>query len=109
MKSAFTIDLCGASSNEEIHRRIAKALPLPPEYGHNLDALYDVLTEYGGSWRIEFKNAGCLGEGFRAVFKDAIADTPGLEIVFDSEGASTKNLTAARGLGRRLVKRAKSK
>ena len=44
--------------------------------------MYDVLTEYGSEWRIEFRNSANVPEMFRQVCLDAVADTPGLEIVF---------------------------
>ena len=44
--------------------------------------MYDVLTEYGSEWRIEFRNSANVPEMFRQVCLDAAADTPGLEIVF---------------------------
>ena len=36
---------------------LKKALDLPDYYGMNLDALYDVLTEFGSGWRIVFPAA----------------------------------------------------
>ena len=62
---------------------IAGALSLPEHYGRNLDAFYDVLTEYGGNWKIVFKHAGAVARGLRAVCADAMAETPGLEIMFE--------------------------
>ena len=49
----YTIDLYGAESRAEIHKRIRRGLPVPEYYGNNLDALYDVLTEQGEPWDIE--------------------------------------------------------
>lgn len=82
MKQEFTIDLKGVRSASGLHRKLVEALPLPADYGRNLDALYDVLTEYGADWKITFVNATAAPEPLRAVCTDAMADTPGLEIVF---------------------------
>ena len=41
----YTIDLYGAESRAEIHKRIRKGLPVPEYYGNNLDALHDCLTD----------------------------------------------------------------
>ena len=82
-KKVFTVDLAGARSAAKMHDAIAAALPLPEHYGRNLDAFHDVLTEYGGSWKIVFRNAGAVARGLRAVCADAMAETPGLEIVFE--------------------------
>ena len=61
---------------------LAAALPLPAHYGRNLDALHDVLTEFGGSWTVVFRNAGAVARGLRAVCADA-AETPGLQVSFE--------------------------
>ena len=45
MEQVFYIDLAGVTTKVELHDILAKELPLPEHYGHNLDALYDCLTE----------------------------------------------------------------
>ena len=80
----FVVDLAGVRSAARLHAALAAQLPLPQHYGRNLDAFYDVLTESGGNWSIVFRNAGAAAEGLRAVCSDAMADTPGLDIVFES-------------------------
>ncbi len=82
MKRTFVVDLEGKSRSCALQRRFAAAVPVPSDYGRNLDAMYDVLTEYGSEWRIEFRNSMNVPEMFRQVCMDAAADTPGLEIVF---------------------------
>ena len=83
MKKTYAIDLEGKSSPLALQRLFAAAVPVPRDYGRNLDAMYDVLTEYGGGWRLEFKNSANAPEAFKQVCLDAAADTPGLEISFD--------------------------
>ena len=82
-KRVFTVDLAGVRSAAKMHDAIAAALPLPEHYGRNLDALYDVLTEYGCNWKIVFRNAGTVARGLRIVCADAMAETPGLETLFE--------------------------
>ena len=83
-KKVFTVDLAGVRSAAKMHDAIAAALPLPEHYGRNLDALHDVLTEFGPRWHIVFRNAGAAMSGLRAVCEDAMAETPGLEIEFEN-------------------------
>jgi len=78
----FVVDLEGKSRSCALQRRFAAAVPVPSDYGRNLDAMYDVLTEYGSEWRIEFRNSMNVPEMFRQVCMDAAADTPGLEVIF---------------------------
>lgn len=82
MKRTFVVDLEGKSRSCALQRRFAAAVPVPSDYGRNLDAMYDVLTEYGSEWRIEFRNSMNVPEVFRQVCMDAAADTPGLEVIF---------------------------
>ena len=83
-RTSFVVDLAGARSAARLHAALAAQLPLPQHYGCNLDAFHDVLTEFGGSWSIVFRNAGAAANGLRAVCADAMAETPGLDIVFES-------------------------
>ena len=82
-RKVFIVDLAGVRSAAKMHDALAAALPLPEHYGRNLDALHDVLTEFGGSWKIVFRNAGAVARGLRAVCMDAVEETPGLQVEFD--------------------------
>ena len=82
-RRVFTIDLAGVRSAAKLHDALAAALPLPAHYGRNLDALHDVLTEFGGSWTVVFRNAGAVARGLRAVCADAAEETPGLQVSFE--------------------------
>jgi len=46
-ETSLTIEICGANIKgmDDIHDIFVKALKLPPYYGRNFDALYDVLTD----------------------------------------------------------------
>jgi ribonuclease inhibitor len=81
----FVVDLAGVSDDEDMHDALAARLPLPSYYGRNLDAFYDVLTEFGCGWRIVFRHAGPAADGLRNVCRDAAEETEGLEIVFETE------------------------
>ena len=80
----FVVDLAGVRSAAQLHDALAAQLPLPAHYGRNLDAFHDVLTEFGGCWSIVFRHAGAVAKGLRAVCADAMDETPGLDIVFES-------------------------
>lgn len=56
-------------SVKEIHEFLAEKLELPPYYGGNLDALYDVLTELCQDTRILLNLAGVEDEGMAAYFR----------------------------------------
>ena len=79
----FFVDLADAHDAASLHAALAAQLPLPEHYGRNLDAFYDVLTEFGCDWRIVFRNAGPAADGLRDVCRDAAEETEGLEVVFE--------------------------
>ena len=81
----FIVDLAGAHDAASLHAALAAQLPLPEHYGRNLDAFYDVLTEFGCDWRIIFRNVGPAADGLRDVCRDAAEEMEGLEIVFETE------------------------
>ena len=83
MKTAL-IDGRMIFSSVMLHESLKKQLSFPDWYGMNLDALHDVLTEFGPRWHIVFRNAGAAMNGLRAVCEDAMAETPGLEIEFEN-------------------------
>ncbi len=41
----YILDFCGKTTPEQIHAHIQQVMQLPAHYGHNLDALYDCLSE----------------------------------------------------------------
>jgi ribonuclease inhibitor len=61
----YTIDLYGAESRAEIHKRIRKGLPVPEYYGNNLDALHDVLAECANGTEIVFENSTQTAPGMQ--------------------------------------------
>ena len=78
MKHEFVIDLKGVADVGALQDALVANLPLPPEYGTD--------------WRIIFRNAGRVTTPLKAVCRDAVAETPGLEVVFEKKrrGVSRK-------------------
>ena len=84
-----TIDLSTVESIEELHARLARVLGLGPEYGRNLDALHDVLTESAEPRELVFRNSGVFWRlfpeylpRFIQVALDSQDETDGLEVTF---------------------------
>ena len=82
-KESFVVELQGVDTPEALHAALVAQLPLPAHYGRNLDAFYDVLTEYGANWRIVFRHAGVAAAGLRQVCADVAAEGTGVEIMFE--------------------------
>jgi len=55
------IVLDGAAGMEVIHEQLAHALQFPDFYGHNLDALYDCMTDVQTDVTFHLKNISALG------------------------------------------------
>lgn len=68
----YTVDLSLVTDKESLHNTMKDALNLPDYYGKNLDALYDLLTEYSTPTTIEFKHWEVLDE--LGDYKDALMD-----------------------------------
>ena len=84
------VDLTGVRDRQSLHDRIQEALPMPEYYGRNLDAFYDVINEYGGSWKILFRGCEEVRETMPAYLSalerlcmDAEAENAGLSIIFE--------------------------
>ena len=60
MAQVFYIDLADVTTTEQFHETLVKELPLPEHYGHNLDALYDVLTDEARDWNIIIYNTSAM-------------------------------------------------
>ena len=54
----YIVDLETVYSADELHAELREVLPLPEHYGNNLDALYDVLTEWTKPCVIRFIHTG---------------------------------------------------
>ena len=74
------------------HSYLQEILALPDDYGKNLDALYDCLTEMGDDTTICLtdpeavrQNLGPYGDRLLATLQDAAADNPKLHVIFEPE------------------------
>jgi len=79
------LDCSSIANPEDFHDALVEALTLPKWYGTNLDALYDCLTSIGENTRIilrNFEKLDAMHAGFRAVFRDAEAANPRIQIDF---------------------------
>ena len=56
----ITLDFKDIKNEKELHQFLKDKLELPEYYGHNLDALWDSLTEIRDYTLIELKNIDCL-------------------------------------------------
>ena len=86
----ITIDCRESVSRPDLHRAFANALSFPDDYGNNLDALYDCLTEIAEPTRIQllcWKNAaetlGNYAQSAKRAILDAAIQNPNLTVCFD--------------------------
>ena len=79
------LSAAGWDTPEKAHADLAKALDFPAYYGKNLDALHDCLTELADT-QLVIEHCAAASEkmekwsGFLAVFFDAAAENPRLDI-----------------------------
>lgn len=80
----ITIDCAALNTSQLMHLALAEAFAFPDWYGHNLDALHDLLTSITEDTRLtllNFENSGSFSRGFRRVFLDAAEENPHFEIL----------------------------
>lgn len=81
----YNINCVCIGSREEFHRVLAQLLEFPEWYGHNLDALHDLLTDISTPTHLVFYNWECtesFSGGFRKVLTNAAQQNPILQITF---------------------------
>lgn len=81
----YRINVSQIRSAGEFHRVLDQTLNLPDWYGHNLDALFDCLTEPEGPVRLILENWNDhtdFSDGFRSVFEDAQSENPDFTVEF---------------------------
>ena len=67
----------------EMHAILARELNFPDWYGHNLDALHDMLTAISGETKLTFLHFPSLpfrSAGLLRVLRDSEQENPNLEI-----------------------------
>lgn len=80
------IDCSGITRPRQLHRLLAQSLNFPIWYGHNLDALYDCLTELEEETRLvisHWDSQAPWAEGFETVFRAAQQLCPELTVEFE--------------------------
>lgn len=81
----YIIDCMAIDTATEFHRQLAAVLSFPEWYGHNLDALYDCLTELAAPTHLILVNWDentLFADGFRDVFLDAQSDNPDFSVTY---------------------------
>lgn len=84
----YVIDCEEMTDRESAHEHIARVLEFPEYYGHNLDALFDCLTEMG-ECSILFTNLDALemlgdySAALLAVFEEAEEINDDLTLIYD--------------------------
>lgn len=89
-KLVLNIDGAVIESKEELHNTIAWQLSLPAYYGHNLDALWDVLSTWTKPLIIEVTHTAQL-KGTLEEYADALLDL--LRDVKAENGAITLSIS----------------
>lgn len=77
-----TIDCSSITQSADMHAVLASELSFPKWYGHNLDALFDCLTEIEETTLIliNWNPAADWADGFAETFSDAAAENPDFTI-----------------------------
>ena len=85
----YYVNLTGVWSVEDLHSRLATGLYLPPYYGRNLDALYDLMTEFSGHIHLYGTREVCgymedYVAGVRETMQEAAEENPRLAVEIES-------------------------
>lgn len=78
----ITIDCRSFADKAALHKALAENLSFPHWYGHNLDALYDCLTELEEPIHLTLRNFTDPG-GFRDTMLDAANAGIGFSVSFE--------------------------
>ena len=81
----YIIDCRQIDSRNELHRVLAATLEFPEWYGHNLDALYDLLTARRVDTHLIFENwnpSSPAFKGLKQVLADVEEHNPHLTVTF---------------------------
>ena len=84
----FVIDGKNMTDRRSAHEEIARALSFPAFYGHNLDALFDLLSTFEGKVVLQntkdaLNNLGAYGLSIFKTFMDAKEENRFFSIIFD--------------------------
>ncbi len=85
-----TIDLTDIKTRGQFHDRIMEALPCPSYYGRNMDALYDILTDWQGDLELSFRGFADFshdlpgyGETLRELCEEVMEERQDIRISFE--------------------------
>lgn len=79
------IDYKNVNSKNMLHSRIKRQLNLPSYYGYNLDALYDIITEYDEKVFFSLINLNCL-EDYNEEFKEYYSNFFNMLVELEQDG-----------------------
>ena len=82
----ITVSCAGLDTREALHAAIAQALSFPEWYGHNLDALYDCLTDLDDPVHLRLVQWAQLPDWkvpFAAVLEDAEKDCDTFTVCYE--------------------------
>ena len=81
------LDCRQMADKQAVHAYLKQALSLPEYYGNNLDALFDILTEYEEPvelvltyWHLLSDRLGSYGAALLETLRDASEENPALEV-----------------------------
>ena len=79
----ITLKLDKFSKKEELHSYLKKKMKFPDDYGENLDALFDCLTDISTDTAVDIKYDADneLQRAVLAVFSDAVSQNTHLAII----------------------------
>ena len=81
MKRKITIEIENGANVEEIYDKVQKALGFV--FARNLDALHDVLSEYGDGVTIITKNGSDVPDDVKRLLEDLQVELPDFSVVYD--------------------------
>ena len=77
---------CSDITQSKLHLKLSLYLEFPEWYGHNLDALFDCLTELPSPTQLYLSGWDTTAQwapGFESVLNDAQKNCPSLTVVFE--------------------------
>ena len=86
----YVIDLNGVTTRQQFQELVVQSLPCPEYFGRNLDALYDVMTEWNEPTEIVFlqfqeftHQMPGYAEAVENLCMDAMAENENVSVTFE--------------------------
>ena len=102
MKRKITIEIENGADVEEIYDKVQKTLGFV--FARNLDALHDVLSEYGDGVTIIIKNGGNVPDDVKRVLKDLQKEMADFSAIFGESNSEGYKADSRSSAGKRLLK-----